>query len=602
MKIKMSEENKRYYYPCCIEKNCNGILGIKINNENFSINCICDKNKLHIKNNIYFKTFERFYLKEIKIIKCNKCNMCLENDLKYECKKCEKIYCGFCYIYDEHIKNNIEHLLIINNKCKYHKKDLTLYCKKCNEHLCIFCAEKSKDKLHYNHPIDNLYNIIPSENEINEIKNIIKEDKILYEEYISLLDEWMIKLNNKINIYKQNLRNKISLLEKLYYNFYKYFNHYVYYKNFNENILYDNNRSSMKSFIKYNNFDNFKDILIQIMKNKEKDNEIQYPDNNEITLPFIANIKKIKRINDNHFFVHSYDSVKLYRLNENNKLSFLENTKIEFNNDIYSITSSIKKDKIYVCLSNSEKIKIFNCDLINGFMESNIKEISYLDNSDGNFKKCIELSNDILAAIEQDKQIISIWDINNYTYKNKITINGHINDILLINDEYFVTSQPNNETIIFHNINKLNNEIIIRNINSKENGECLTSNNNYLLVYNDKGISIISIKYKEFIQYYQTTIEYQSSYNINLKIDNNNFIYYLFYNDSTFRESNKVILDIYKLKNDEPRKIARYRQNLEHENDDRDLSIYINQKNELSFTAEGRIFICDKIEIEDNFY
>ena len=235
-------------------------------------------------------------------------------------------------------------------------------------------------------------------------------------------------------------------------------------------------------------------------------------------------------------------------------------------------------------------------------MESNIKEISYLDNSDGNFKKCIELSNDILAAIEQDKQIISIWDINNYTYKNKITINKHINDILLINDEYFVTSQPNNETIIFHNINKLNNEIIIRNINSKENGECLTSNNNYLLVYNDKGISIISIKYKEFIQYYQTTIEYQSSYNINLKIDNNNFIYYLFYNDSTFRESNKVILDVYKLKNDELCKIARYRQNLEHDNDDRDLSIYINQKNELSFTAEGRIFICDKIEIEDNFY
>ena len=134
----MNEGISNFYYPCCNEKECDGILNIKINDNNFSINCLCHKNNEHKRKNIYFKTFEQFYLKEVNIPRCSKCNISLENDFKYECKRCEKIYCGFCFVFDEHIKNNNnKEFLLINNKCPVHRKDLTLYCKNCHEHLCI---------------------------------------------------------------------------------------------------------------------------------------------------------------------------------------------------------------------------------------------------------------------------------------------------------------------------------------------------------------------------------------------------------------------------------------------------------------------------------
>ena len=598
----MKEENIKYYYPCCREKNCNGILGIKINNNNFCIDCICDKNKLHRQNNIYYKTFERFYLKEINIPKCSKCNICLENDLKYECKICEKIYCGFCYIYDEHIKDNTEHLLLINNRCKIHKKDLTLYCKECHEHLCIFCAEQSKDQIHYEHTIEKLYDIIPTENDISKIKNKIKEDKILYEEYINLLDEWMIKINNKIEVYKEKLRNKITLLEKMFNNFYKYFTHFAYYKNFEYFSNIDIKNWIMERLKKHNNLYNFEKVLEKIIDQDEQEdeNEFKLSDCYKISFPFTSNIYKIERISDNHFFVQTHDKVRLLYLNENNDLLILKNTEIDFNGEIYSITPSLKKDKIYVCLSNRKCIKIFNCDLPNEIMELNLDEIKYNNNQNNTFKKCIELPNGLLAAAESDlNPIISLWDLNNYSYKDKITINETIGDILLINSEYFVSSQPNINTITFHNINKLNTEKIIKNIKTNTKGHCLTANDKYLLTCNDKGISVISIKYQEFIQYFETPEDYIQSYDINIKIDKNNYIYYLYYNGSSFNSSTKTYLDIYKLNNNKITEYARYSNNLEYENVERDIKIYINQKDEISYISAGIIFICDKVENED---
>ena len=48
------------------------------------------------------------------------------------------------------------------------------------------------------------------------------------------LKEFIVRftVNNKIKVYKEKLRNKITLLEKMFNNFYKYFTHFAYYKNF----------------------------------------------------------------------------------------------------------------------------------------------------------------------------------------------------------------------------------------------------------------------------------------------------------------------------------------------------------------------------------
>ena len=330
----MNEGISKFYYPCCNEKECDGILSIKINDNNFSINCLCNKNNEHKRKNIYFKTFEQFYLKKVNIPRCSKCNISLENDFKYECKRCEKIYCGFCFVFDEHIKNNNnKELLLINNKCPVHRKDLTLYCKNCHEHLCIFCVEDTEENIHFKHTKENLYKIIPSTKEINYIQNEINKYKKIYEEYFSLLDEWKIKINYKIENYKQNLKDKMSLIEKLFTNFNRYFNHYTYYKNFKyfkDYIDDDRDISNAKKLIKCNSFGTFNQILKEISETNEEKGQIEIENLRgfELESPFYGRIKKIERIDDNHFFIYSSDSVKLIIQEENDDLSVLDNTRI----------------------------------------------------------------------------------------------------------------------------------------------------------------------------------------------------------------------------------------------------------------------------------
>ena len=99
-----------FYYPSCRTKNCNGILKFNIN-KNFSLDYKCEKNEDHKDEKIYFKTFERFYLKKKEIDKCSKCFSILESDYIYKCKKCDKNYCPTCFTNDEHIKKNNSELI-----------------------------------------------------------------------------------------------------------------------------------------------------------------------------------------------------------------------------------------------------------------------------------------------------------------------------------------------------------------------------------------------------------------------------------------------------------------------------------------------------------
>ena len=188
-KIKINKNHPKYYYPCCKEENCDGILSIKINENGRSLNYQCDNNYNHKGENIYFKTFERFYLKEKQIPKCSKCDIILENVIKCKCKKCNSFYCIPCSYFHEHIKKNLNEICVINeNKCAIHEKDFTSYCKNCIKYLCHFCIKE-----HNNHEVIILNEIIPSKNSIDQIKNEIKikvnKFSEIYENYFNLLDE-----------------------------------------------------------------------------------------------------------------------------------------------------------------------------------------------------------------------------------------------------------------------------------------------------------------------------------------------------------------------------------------------------------------------------
>ena len=132
------EEKKKYYVPTCRWTGCEGSLTISINENNFTINCICDKNKNHKFDNLILETFEKFYLKENIIQNCFKCYNNLECKDKYKCNECEKIYCTSCFISDVHIKKNLHNLKIISNKCSKDQRELTYYCLDCRKKVCLF--------------------------------------------------------------------------------------------------------------------------------------------------------------------------------------------------------------------------------------------------------------------------------------------------------------------------------------------------------------------------------------------------------------------------------------------------------------------------------
>ncbi len=93
----MEKENKNekqdnYCYAPCREEGCNGFLTIDFNPLNFSISAKCSENSNHLIEKIYYKTFERFYLKEKKDLKCLQCGIIPKDSKFYLCTNCEKFY------------------------------------------------------------------------------------------------------------------------------------------------------------------------------------------------------------------------------------------------------------------------------------------------------------------------------------------------------------------------------------------------------------------------------------------------------------------------------------------------------------------------------
>ena len=104
------------HIPSCPK--CKGDINIKIQPLNFSIEFECENNESHNKDNIFFKTFEKFYLKEHTLMTCSKCKISLENSESFNCDICKNIYCCKCYFDDiqvnEHTSSKIK---IHNNRC-----------------------------------------------------------------------------------------------------------------------------------------------------------------------------------------------------------------------------------------------------------------------------------------------------------------------------------------------------------------------------------------------------------------------------------------------------------------------------------------------------
>ena len=123
-------------------------------------------------------------------------------------------------------------------------------------------------------------NIIPSSDDINSLKNNINKREEKYRELIECLDEWKVKVINKIEELKKNLKYEIELMKKMFLNFNKYFINYNYFLNYDYFKTYVNNNDSI-IYSKCYCYDDFENILNKLFKNeRENKSKIKFSEMN----------------------------------------------------------------------------------------------------------------------------------------------------------------------------------------------------------------------------------------------------------------------------------------------------------------------------------
>ena len=528
-KLESNNYSPKFYYPSCKSNNCDGVLKIKINNNDFSLDYECEKNKNHKGNNIYFKTFERFYLKEIFSDKCQKCNSPLENYIKYKCKVCERYYCLSCFVFDEHINQNIKNLIIMSTKCPTHKGNFAHFCENCKEYLCNFCLKEATN-VHKGHEIKNIYELMPSKAQIENLRNRIGE----YDELVKNINLWLDELNRKVERLKRNLLDEKELFEKLIVNFNQFFVNYSYFSNFhylNKYSKYFNNEY-LDKFSKCFTFREKTKILLKFFTSELKPKSpIDFHENYFLKNYYSIDKGIIMKITDHYFFEYSpkYDEINIMNYDKKSDImSKLERAKITFRNKIYSTSLYVNNNMsytIYACLCHEKKVVIFNLDLLTRIMKlSKDKLIKY---ENGHFKKAIQLSSELIATA--DDYCINLWiknrkSDNGFSSLKEIKLGTGVSDILSINSEFFVSSHYFSEKIIFFDIKIIAKEKTIPRIDCMDTINSLFIFNENILVNCKGGFAIICIKTRQLIQYVQNFRENFHDKEIFLNGDNTLFI------------------------------------------------------------------------------
>ena len=518
---KMEKEDNiisKFYYPYCREQRCNGILNIKFDDNNFSVTYECDKNKNHKGKKIFFKTFERFYLKEKEIETCSSCLSILDYDIFYLCKKCYKIYCTLCFVKDEHIKKDFNNLEIKTKKCTLHKRELNQYCIECKKNYCIYCLKdslnkESNDGHTINHNITSLIELMPTKEKINNLKNKIKEKNKFYEEIINSINQWEKELLSKTNRIKNNLKDEINLMEKIVYNFNQYFLNHTYYSIFYyfDNYLKNQRNEFLTKFKNSDNFENKTHILFEFFDSNKKNNDKNKNSKNELKKGIIEKYYSIdngiiEKINNKYYFEYIKDENKIFLSKYSKKkdsINYYSDIAIE--NRIHSVSISKDDCQIYMCLSNKKIVNIIDYNLKTKVLLENKNAINDTkDTMSLNFNKCIKISNGYLATI--DDSTIKIWfksnnDEKKYNKLKEIYIYDITSDIILANNDYFITSQPFPKTLILIDIKSLTRQKYIPNIDCVDSSNCFLLYKDYIAINCKKGIALLLIKTKEICSY-----------------------------------------------------------------------------------------------------
>ena len=341
---------------------------------------------------------------EQEIIKCQKHS---EKATK-QCKECNIFLCEKCLTSHNDLFNN-HNLLVITDgsrkqnpfsnedKCKEHNKDFCSYCKTCKISLCSFCLNDEQiSKKHQGHNIITYKSLIDAANEQNKKlqfptfesfsqyftkieenfkkqfeENLSKTVKI-FEEFIKIMQVILEEYKKKMEI-KNNKKNTVmSIIKKVYENYYEDF------KSFNSG---NNSLFLIKYLSKpYNEFSevSFRSDLDIITEKINK----------------ISNTLKNEDINNSVKISYAYFSKK--------ELKLTTTIKKEFKDQINDIIE-LKDEKLIAC-SEDNSIRIFDKNgackyVLNGHV-SGVRAL------------CL-LKNDKFASGSADKTV-RIWSLKQH--------------------------------------------------------------------------------------------------------------------------------------------------------------------------------------------
>ena len=198
----------------------------------------------------------------------------------------------------------------------------------------------------------------------------------------------------------------------------------------------------------------------------------------------------IKKFNNRNIFINYNDIIALsYYNNEKKKLFVNISLNEKIIDKIYSVSFSINKDQIYACLLNKKIVLIFN--IYEGtIVKSNQKIVDQPKKSNTHFNKCIQINDTYIATA--DNSFIKIWEpkifgknTKNYSNVKVFEIYESTSDLLLIENDFFISYQPVNQTITFinnHTFFSYNEDKIIPNIDCSNTENCLFLYKEYIII------------------------------------------------------------------------------------------------------------------------
>ena len=133
------------------------------------------------------------------------------NILNFRCIKSNKKFVMSIKEYLEKIKG-IKRAEQLEDKCKVHLKKNTNYCFDCNCHLCDECL---KTRIHIHHKKSNIIEVKPIEEEINIIKEVIKDYSEKLENLRKEKNNKEIELKEKEKEEKTNENNILENKKKM---------------------------------------------------------------------------------------------------------------------------------------------------------------------------------------------------------------------------------------------------------------------------------------------------------------------------------------------------------------------------------------------------